>query len=254
MRLQYEALSVRQPLFVGLTYDDEHLPLELDPETVLYENRVYHGALDRSHLDKFLYTVRHPLRKAGHILRYYAIGEYGTQLGRPHYHLQWFSDYPLGYENCMYAQDQDSSYCKHICKTDCVHRHIVNSWPYGHATSYPCTPADIGYITLLHVTGKEPPFPHLPPAFQTQSKHLGEFFFTQKQLVEKIFVEEKCFFTYTPDGIQTALPRYYRDRIFTPKEREDLRLALDEDPSAMAKSHQFTHDWQKNSWRAKGKL
>jgi len=68
VRITHEAQLWNQSSFITLTYDDEHLPSQ--------------GSLDYSHLQKFWKR----LRKALGPLRYYAVGEYGDETNRPHYH------------------------------------------------------------------------------------------------------------------------------------------------------------------------
>ena len=57
-------------LFVTLTYDDDHCP----------------GTLRKDHVQKYFRA----LRKKGYTFRYFCVGEYGEQTGRPHYHLLLF--------------------------------------------------------------------------------------------------------------------------------------------------------------------
>lgn len=68
VRITHEAQLWDQSSFITLTYDDEHLP--------------NHGSLDYSHLQKFWKRLRKTLGP----LRYYAVGEYGDNTLRPHYH------------------------------------------------------------------------------------------------------------------------------------------------------------------------
>lgn len=68
VRITHEAQQWETSSFITLTYDDEHLPT--------------HNSLDYSHLQKFWKR----LRKAIGPLRYYAVGEYGEENLRPHYH------------------------------------------------------------------------------------------------------------------------------------------------------------------------
>ncbi len=75
VRIAHEAQQHEKNSFVTLTYADHQLP--------------NHGSLDYSHLQLFFKRVR----KAGHKIRYYAVGEYGDTTQRPHYHL------------CMFGQD-----------------------------------------------------------------------------------------------------------------------------------------------------
>ncbi|UCS96030.1 MAG: replication initiation protein [Microviridae sp.] len=66
--------STSQPLFVTLTYNNAHLPK--------------HGVF-KEELQLFLKRMRIKLdrQKVEHNIRYFAVGEYGSKSGRPHYHL-----------------------------------------------------------------------------------------------------------------------------------------------------------------------
>jgi len=66
-------------MFVTLTYADPHLVWASGQPQ-----------LHRAHVQLFLKRVR----KAGYKLRYYGVGEYGSQTFRPHYHLLIFGDVP----------------------------------------------------------------------------------------------------------------------------------------------------------------
>lgn len=66
--------STSHPLFVTLTYDNDHLPL--------------HGVF-KEEVQLFLKRLRINMTRRGvkHDLRYFAVAEYGTKSKRPHYHL-----------------------------------------------------------------------------------------------------------------------------------------------------------------------
>lgn len=70
LRMQLEATQWEQPLFVTLTYNDEHLP----------ENR----SLVRSHCQDFFKLLRYYI--GGYKIKYWICGEYGEKTQRPHYH------------------------------------------------------------------------------------------------------------------------------------------------------------------------
>ena len=77
-RLQKEIGLSKYAYFVTLTYDDVHLSLtpSLNP------------TLKKEDLQNFFKR----LRKKGYLCRYYAVGEYGGQTQRPHYHLILFTN------------------------------------------------------------------------------------------------------------------------------------------------------------------
>lgn len=75
-RLEQEAFSATSCWFLTLTYSDDNVPIKNSEFT-----------LNKSDLQKFFKRLRKKLygSKKGS-LRYYAIGEYGGNYGRPHYH------------------------------------------------------------------------------------------------------------------------------------------------------------------------
>ena len=75
-RIFLESLMHADNAFVTLTYDNDHLP----------ENR----SLNPKHLQDFIKRLRKNYGKSGRYIRYYAVGEYGEQTQRPHYHAALF--------------------------------------------------------------------------------------------------------------------------------------------------------------------
>lgn len=68
----HEAHMHDSNLFLTLTYNDSNLPIGSEGRTTINKR------------DLQLFWKR--MRKAGFDLRYYAVGEYGDNTGRPHYH------------------------------------------------------------------------------------------------------------------------------------------------------------------------
>ena len=93
-----------QACWATLTYDDAHLPV----------------TLSRAHLSGFIKRLRarvSPLR-----FRFFASGEYGERLGRPHYHVILFG----------LSQFYDLS--------------VSESWPFGFSRVDAISPASIAYV------------------------------------------------------------------------------------------------------------
>ena len=79
--------------FLTLTYNDEHLPI-INIETGEYREGVHnipeeemdkcYPILNKKHLQDFIRAVN---QRNGQRIIYYAVGEYGGQFKRPHYHI-----------------------------------------------------------------------------------------------------------------------------------------------------------------------
>ena len=76
LRCMHEAKLHDRNCFVTLTYDDLHLPP--------------HGSLRYRDIQLFHKKLR---RRVG-AFRFFLCGEYGEQLGRPHYHACYFGMFP----------------------------------------------------------------------------------------------------------------------------------------------------------------
>lgn len=73
-RIQLESKQHAQSVFVTLTFSDDHHPGD--------------GSLRVSHVQLFLKRLRK--RTGDGVFRYFAVGEYGDETWRPHYHLVLF--------------------------------------------------------------------------------------------------------------------------------------------------------------------
>jgi len=84
-RILLEASQHADNAFVTLTYSDETLPTS--------------GSLIPEHLTHWFKRLRKEIYPAR--VRYYAVGEYGTESQRPHYHIALF-----GYSQCLRGQSR----------------------------------------------------------------------------------------------------------------------------------------------------
>lgn len=79
IRCMHEAKLHDDNCFITLTFDDVHLP----------EN----GSISKDDVQRFLKRLRFSIQPKR--VSYYAVGEYGEQTGRPHYHILLFGhDFP----------------------------------------------------------------------------------------------------------------------------------------------------------------
>lgn len=88
-RLQAEADECPFSLFVTLTYDDEHIPTAMIGED-LFKTTV--GVVSKRDIQLFMKRLRKKYDQ--YRLRYFLTSEYGSQGGRPHYHMILFG-FPL---------------------------------------------------------------------------------------------------------------------------------------------------------------
>lgn len=82
IRNEYESMSHQEKCFITLTYNDENLPIS--KSKVVYDKTMSEPTptLVKYDLQQFIKN----LRNKGYKFRYYAVGEYGSKSGRPHYH------------------------------------------------------------------------------------------------------------------------------------------------------------------------
>lgn len=74
-RLEQEYKYSKGAYFVTLTYDQKHCPFD--------------GSLNKKHVQDYLKRLRK--KDGSNTIRYYLVGEYGSNTARPHYHLLLFN-------------------------------------------------------------------------------------------------------------------------------------------------------------------
>ncbi len=117
--------------FVTLTYEDEPLAYHEETDTWI-------PTLEKLHLQKWLRSVRKKAMQYGVPLRYFACGEYGEKLGRPHYHVITFGTGPFW----------DDAYRA--------------SWSRGFVSSYEATVRAMAYVAKYCLKGGSDPELLLP--------------------------------------------------------------------------------------------
>lgn len=172
-------------------------------------------------------------------IKYYLCGEYGTQFGRPHYHIILFG-----------AEQQD----------------IIEAWinpktkkPIGHVFfGYDTSEAAVGY-TLKYLS-KESRVPvhkndDRQPEFALMSKRLGANYLTDE--IKKWHtksLEKNCYLPLK-DGKKAALPRYYKSKIYDSVEAGHLKgffetLSINQTEKAIKKHGQDYHSIKAKSDKA----
>ncbi|WNK13484.1 MAG: replication initiator protein [Microvirus sp.] len=184
-RLMREERFARSAQFITLTYA---------PENVCRSPVGRRLTLVKSHVQCFVKKLRRLSDRPGDI-KYYAVGEYGTTFSRPHYHIVLFNSTP-----------QD----------------VSHSWQYGSVYYGTVTSDSVGYC--LKYMSKERTIPQYKaddrtPEFGLFSKGLGSNYVTPETIAWHR--DDLLGRMYIPidGGKKIAMPRYYKDLIYTKAQR-----------------------------------
>jgi hypothetical protein len=149
-------------------------------------------------------------------IKYYAVGEYGSKTKRPHYHLIIF--------NLEGTKDQ-------------VYNKIEKAWSLdssmGHIHIGELNVKTIAY-TLKYIS-KESKIPLFKrddrlPEFSLMSKGMGKNYLTPQMIKYHRSKMNDRFHVTTSEGFKIAIPRYYKDRIYTLKERQKIGTHFKNNP------------------------
>lgn len=176
IRLRSELRHSSNAHFITLTYSDDRLPVG-DPPPVVKDD-----------LQKFIKRLRKLQSGYGEEkLRYYAVGEYGSKFGRPHYHVLMFN-----------------------MRNDVAER-ITDVWDKGIVDVGTVTGASIHYVAKYHVNrfgdfgDRAPPF-----CLMSRKPGIGAGYFETH--AEWHMYSDRLYTVI--DGYHRALPRYYKTKIF----------------------------------------
>lgn len=184
-RLMQEDKRAKSAFFLTLTFSTKKVPITLSGFM----------SLDKTVLQKFFKRLR-KLNPVG--IKYYAVGEYGEKTMRPHYHVILF--------NAELAT-------------------IQPAWNLGEIHYGEVNGASIGY-TLKYMS-KVPKIPmHRNDdrlrEFSLMSKGLGSNYLTDAMVKwHEADIYERMYCN-VQDGKKIAMPRYYKDKIYTMEQREHI--------------------------------
>lgn len=187
LRLIHEKEIHKHACFLTLTYDNDHLPSDL--------------GLHKSDFQKFVKRLRKAIPDK---IKYFACGEYGDQLGRPHYHaiiLGW--EPPIGDLIHLGYRAGRQLYSSNT---------LVETWPFGFTTVGTVTKESCNYVTgyirkkLNGKAGSER-YGSKEPPFQLSSQGIGlSFALSQAESIASNGTVE------SPTGPR-GVPRYYRRKL-----------------------------------------
>lgn len=212
-RLNQEKKIARSSYFVTLTYDGVHIPINeghnQDGEVI------YFTELNKRDLQLFMKRLRkqnekdisdyqkikpvNPTLLNTLKIRYYAVGEYGSQTKRPHYHLILFNVNP-----------------KTITE-------IKNIWGKGMVDIGEVNDRSITYITKYVINYRNIYYGQRQKPFSTMSKQPG---IGHNYLLDnsKWHTDNKYFHAINSSGTKIGLPDYYKNKLFSKIEKENHKL------------------------------
>lgn len=187
-RLQKEYRYHDTSKFLTLTYDSDNLPYD-------FIDGKYYAVLRKKDFQNFMKRLRKAQTQIKNApkLKYYAVGEYGTRTGRPHYHAIVF-----GLHNRLLDK-------------------IGKIWDKGNIDVGEVNNNSIDYITKYVINRyddlerKHPPFACISKGIGL--KHLEANY--DKYRTKDVVRSER--------GFEQVMPRYYRDKLNQNKVTNDLR-------------------------------
>lgn len=191
-RLEQELKSSDTAYFVTMTYDDKNttgLVCKKDVQDFLKRLRI---EVDRKVCNVNINGLK-PFKRPK--IRYYITAEYGTQTKRPHYHGIFFN-IPL--------------------ETEQATNLILKTWQHGFVYIGKVSPASIAYVTKYLITKNED-YEKKYEVFNLISLGLGRSYVDKNKTYHR---KTKNYYATQLGGKKIALPRYYRDKIFTKLETQ----------------------------------
>lgn len=131
VRCQHEAQMHAASCFVTLTFSDEHLPADF--------------SIRKRHLQLFMMKIR---KHHGSGVRFFGVGEYGDENGRPHYHVLLFG-LDFSADRTKWAKRDGFQ----TWRSATLERH----WPFGQSEIGTVTPESAGYVArycVKKITGE----------------------------------------------------------------------------------------------------
>jgi len=189
-RLTKQAGGSTSALFVTLTYNTDNVPITENGYMTLVKT-------GEKSVTNFLKRLR---KISTEKLKYYYCGEYGGKTNRPHYHMILFNAKPADVEATW--------------KLGSVHYGDVNGASVGYTLKYM---SKQGRIPMHKNDDRQ-------PEFSNMSKGLGADYLTPNMIkYHTADVENRVCITIE-DGKKIAMPRYYKDKIYTDRQKADIAI------------------------------
>jgi len=193
-RMEQEAQEAITRYFVTLTYDPQHVPYDKYGNKVLVQADLtkFMKRLRKKHCKEYRIECEvHGLSRKDKI-KMFACGEYGSERGRPHYHLMIFN---AAWRDIEEAWSIDG---KPLGTVDC-------RWADGNGASAYI----MKYMDKHH--GKKQDWKK-PKEFTTQSEGIGKVYVDKMKDWHLKNLEVS--YVVSPQGAMLPMPRYIREKIF----------------------------------------
>ena len=195
-RLTQECKRTSLPLFVTLTYNDEHLPLGEDDDGNIQ------SILVKSDLQNFMKRLRRYQRDLTKDCRYFAVGEYGSKKNRCHWHLV-----------LICPNIQSWIYPSRRLTMRKLHDAIKKAWildgkEIGFIKVEYCDEEQIKYVTKY--LNKLDRRPHLVKPCRLMSKSIGLNFLSHAMVNYYLSTFDR---TVLNGKVRINMPRYYRQKL-----------------------------------------
>ena len=190
--LQEDRMHVNS-LFVTLTYDNDSVPI----------SKSGYMTLDKSDAQKFFKRLRKNTGRKS--IRYYLCGEYGSQTFRPHYHAIVFD----------------------VSESEVRAAWRINGIDIGLVHVGDVSKNSIGYCVKYMNKGKLIPQHDRDdrvPEFALMSKKMGANYMTPSVVAWHKRPNNLKPYVVVPGGHKQAIPRYYKDKIFSDVEKKVIAL------------------------------
>jgi len=176
-RLQQEWKHSKGGAFITLTYSEKFVPK---------------FGVSKDHMQKFMKRLR---KRSQERIRYYLVGEYGPETGRPHYHLLIFN----------YEGDE---------------RFLHTVWPFGIVDIRPITTARIHYVTkyIIQKFDHKDSTKRKPFALMSRGFGIGLWYLTDSMLLWHRDGDRNYSMV---SGEKIRLSRYYAGKIWPEVKRRE---------------------------------
>jgi len=223
-RLMEQEKNCRSAYFLTLTYDADHI--HISPN----------GFLSLCKRDLQLFFKRLRRLHSNTDIKYYAVGEYGTQTKRPHYHVIIFN----AELNVLLTQREANLIKQGVIKLDGKAQFNCKAWrkkskrkyePIGHITIGVVNGASVGYtLKYVHKPRWKPMHRNddREPQFSIMSQGLGKSYISEKwQKWHTSDLLNRCYVN-VPGGIKATMPRYYKEKLYSEEQRKQIKLFFEQ--------------------------